>query len=144
MTDPASPLDAPFRSRRGRAMALTMAGVSLSLFAALAILIRGWGPADRLLMFGLGLAMAAVLTRYAVISAVPLPHGLKVRNLFLSRAVPWDDIEDVTFPEGDAWAKLDLADGDDLAVMAIQRADGESARVEADRLARVVLSHRPR
>ena len=58
MTDPASPLDAPFRSRRGRAMALTMAGVSLSLFAALAILIRGWGPADRLLMFGLGLAMA--------------------------------------------------------------------------------------
>jgi hypothetical protein len=79
-----------------------------------------------------------------VISAVPLPHGLKVRNLFLSRIVPWDDIEDVTFPEGDAWAKLDLADGDDLAVMAIQRADGESARVEADRLARVVLSHRPR
>ena len=89
-------------------------------------------------------AMAAFLTRYAVISAVPLPHGLKVRNLFLSRIVPWDDIEDVTFPEGDAWAKLDLADGDDLAVMAIQRADGESARVEADRLARLVLSHRPR
>ena len=72
MTDPASPLDAPFRSRRGRAMALTMAGVSLSLFAVLAILIRGWGPADRLLMFGLGLAMAAVLTRYAVISAALL------------------------------------------------------------------------
>ena len=36
---------------------------------------------------------------------------------------------------------LDLADGDTLAVMAIQGADGERGRVEATRLATLVAEH---
>lgn len=133
-------LDAPFRSRRGRTMALTMAGVSLALFALLAIFVHGWAVGDRLLMFGLGAVMALFLHRYAAIVAVPRPEGLYVRNLFLTRTVPWDEILGVRFPEGDAWAHLDLAEGDTLAVMAVQRADAQGAQTEAQRLAELVAS----
>jgi hypothetical protein len=65
---------------------------------------------------------------------------LHVRNLFLARTVPWDEILGVRFPEGDAWAHLDLAEGDTLAVMAVQRADAQGAQTEAQRLAELVAS----
>ena len=79
---------------------LTMAGVSLSLFAVLAILIRGWGPADRLHVRarpGHGRRSHPVCRDQRRPAAA---WSRWVRNLFLSRIVPWDDIEDVTFPRG--------------------------------------------
>jgi hypothetical protein len=39
------------------------------------------------------------------------------------------------------WVTLELDDGDELAVMAVQRADGQVAREEALRLARIVDRH---
>ena len=45
------------------------------------------------------------------------------------------------FGGGEPWVTLDLADGDTLAVMAIQRADGEDAVAEARRLATLVDVH---
>ena len=137
---PEPPLDGPFRPRRGRAMALTMAGAALVVFGLVAVLVPHWGPGDRLMMFGFGAAMAAYLWRYAAITAVARPEGLYVRNLFLARTVPWDEILGVRFPEGDAWAHLDLAEGDTLAVMAIQRADAATGQHEGHRLATLVAS----
>ena len=42
--------------------------------------------------------------------------------------------------DGDPWVMLDLSDGDVLAVMAIQRADGAYAVAEARRLATLVAA----
>ncbi len=50
----------------------------------------------------------------------------------------WDEILEVRFPDGAPWVTLELDDADELAVMAIQRADGPLARQEALRLARIV------
>ena len=54
----------------------------------------------------------------------------------------WGDIVEVRFPDGAPWASLELDDTEELAVMAIQRVDGEVARSEAHRLAGLVPQHR--
>ncbi len=133
-----TPLDAPFRPRRGRVVPLVMGAVAVLLTSAVAVGMRlagSWTGPDQLLMVGLGLAIAGFLWRYASIRAVPREEGLTVRNLLVTRTVPWDEILAVRFPEGDPWVSLELDDTDVLAVMAIQRVDGERGRAEAVRLA---------
>ena len=143
--DEAAAPDAPFRPRRGRAMPLVMASTAVVVCVVSAVLLaqaREWGPADQVALVAFGVAIAAFLLRYASIRAVPDAEGLSVRNLLLSRRVSWEDVVDVRFPDGAPWVTLDLADDDELAVMAIQRADGEAGRAEARRLAALVVSHR--
>jgi hypothetical protein len=89
----------------------------------------------------LGVAGAAFLWRYAVIRAVPSPTGLRVVNLFSSRELEWAQILRVGFSGGAPWAVLELTDTEELAVMAIQRADGERADREASRLAALIEHH---
>ena len=140
---PPSPIDpeAPFRPRRGRVLPLVMAGVAVVVCTVVAIGMGAggvWQVGDQLALVGLGLALAAFLGRYASIKAVPDDAGLTVRNLMLTRTVTWDEIIEVRFPDGAPWVTVELDDGDELAVMAIQRADGHVARDEALRLARMV------
>ena len=101
-----------------------------------------WRLGDQLLLVGLGLAIAAFLWRYASIRAVPDAGGLVVRNLLLTRRVAWDEVVEVRFPQGAPWVSLDLADDDEIAVMAVQRADGDRAMAEAVRLVGLVDRHR--
>ena len=139
--------DAPFRPRRGRVLPLTMAGVTLVVCAVVAVAMGGtglWGPGDQLALVGLGLGLALFLLRYASIRAVPDADGLTVRNLVVTRRVRWGEIVEVRFPDGAPWVSIELDDTDELAVMAIQRADGELSRAEAQRLARLVAEHRRR
>ena len=118
-----------------------MAGVAVVVCTVVAIGMGAggvWQVGDQLALVGLGLALAAFLGRYASIKAVPDDEGLTVRNLMLTRTVTWDEIIEVRFPDGAPWVTVELDDGDELAVMAIQRADGQVARDEALRLARMV------
>lgn len=137
----------PFRPRRGRRVASIGAGVAVVLFGVVAILMPGpgeggdWQPIDRIAMWGLGWAIAALLIRYARIGAWPRESGLFVRNLILGRAIPWSEIEDVRFGGGEPWVSLDLVDGETVAVMAIQRADAAYAQDEAQRLVRLIETH---
>ena len=145
MSAPTRSLDAPFRPRRGRVVPLVMAAVAIALTTVVAVAMGSvgvWGGADQLMLVGFGVAIAAFLWRYASIRAVPRGDGLRVRNLLLSRTVPWDDILAVRFPDGDPWVSLELADTDILAVMAIQRVDGERGREEAVRLATLLARRR--
>ena len=81
---------------------------------------------------------AAFLARHALVRAVPDAAGLTVRNLVHTRRVEWAEVVSVRFGQGRPWVSLDLADGDTLAVMAIQSADGARAMREARRLATLV------
>jgi MFS family permease len=134
----------PFRSRRGRLVAAVMGVLALVVFGVIAVLLptnaglTTWQPADRALVFGIGVAIALVCWRYASIRAVPDLDGLVVRNLVVTRTVTWAQVIDVEFGGGTPWVTLELDDTDTLAVMAIQRADGESAMAEAKRLAGLV------
>lgn len=137
---------APFRSRRGRAVALGIAIVALLMFAVLALLLPSkaggaiWGPADQLMFFAIGVVIAYLAWRYAAISAIPTREGLVVRNLILTRTLEWPEIVGVQFGGGAPWVQLDLADSDTLAVMAIQKADGPFSVREASRLAALVAA----
>ena len=51
------------------------------------------------------------------------------------------EVEAVRFHGGAAWPVLALRDGDEVAVMAVQKADGGSASGEAQRLAQLVARH---
>ena len=125
-----------------------MAVVSVVLFGVLALLFAGpdaggdWVVADRIMMAVLGVSLAAVLWRWALITAIPDESGLTVHNLVGRRHIRWDEIDDVSFVDGDPWASLHLKDTETVAVMAIQRADGDSARGEAQRLADLVALSR--
>ena len=144
MTTPAPDLYAPFRPRRGRAVAMTMASLSVVIFTGFAVLAPtpaeggSFAAGDRIMMVALGLAIAAFLWRYTAIKAVPDEDGIAVRNLILSRRVEWDEVEAVRFHGGAAWPVLALHDGDEVAVMAVQKADGGSASSEATRLASIL------
>ncbi len=131
----------PFRPLRARVVATTVAVVAIVLFGAIGAFVPGAGPADRIGIAAFGLALAALMWRYATLSAVPLPEGLRVRNLMTTRTLEWGEIVGVHLQVGAPWVSLDLDDGDTIAVMAIQKADGERGRLEASRLARLVDRH---
>ena len=142
-TAPSGDAFATFRPRRGRAVAFGDAWASLAVFGGLAVLMPAetlgqWSIVDRLMFFALGVAIAVVAWRYASISAVPTREGLVVRNLVLTRTLSWPEVVGVQFGGGEPWVSLDLDDGDTLAVMAIQKADGDVAGREASRLAALV------
>jgi hypothetical protein len=139
---------AVFRPRRGRRVALTMGVLSLLIFAGGALLLPrvdpafgGWGVVDRLLVAFLGVAVSALLWRYASIRAVPSTQGLVIRNLVITRRLEWTQIVRVQFGGGAPWVSVDLDDTDTVAVMAIQRADGADGRAEAARLSALVQVH---
>ncbi len=134
---------APFRPKRGRAVALGVVWCSLALFGIIAVVMPAqaggrWGLGDRLMFFGLGVAVAFVAWRYASIAAVPSRAGLLVRNLVVTRTLEWSEVVGIQFGGGEPWVSLDLEDGDTIAVMAIQKADGPVAGREASRLAALV------
>lgn len=152
-TRPAGAPDAPqppgaafatFRPRRGRAVALGAAVVVALTFALGAFLLPGpsslgqWRVGDRLILTAFGLVLAWFLLRYASIRAVPTRETLTVRNILTTRTLEWSEIVGVQFAGGDPWVRLDLADTEVLAVMAIQKSDGAVGRAEAARLAALV------
>jgi hypothetical protein len=140
---------ATFRPRRGRAVSVSFAALSVVVFGLIAVLLPGpesggqWTIGDRVFFMGVGLSIAALLWRYATIRATPTREGLTVRNLFTTRTVSWQSVVDVRFSGGDPWVTLELDDTDTLAVMAVQKADGTYGRGEASRLAALVQALGP-
>ena len=131
-------LAAPFRPRLARAVTLAVAVAVLVLTVVLVLTMPGLAVLDQVGFALFGLAIVWFCWRQASVVAVPDATGLRVRNLLVTRHVTWAEIVSVRFGQGRAWVQLDLADGDTLAVMGVQRADGERAEREARRLATLV------
>lgn len=55
------------------------------------------------------------------------PSGISVRNALGYKLIAWSDVVDVSFPPGARWARIDLADDEYTAAMAIQAVDKERA-----------------
>ena len=136
---------APFRPRFARVVTLVIGALIAVGTVALIVLLPQFYDRDVVLdLLGIGfvgLFGAWFCWRQASVVAVPDDNGIYVRNLIYSRRLEWAEVVLVRFGEGRPWAQLDLADGDTLAVMGIQRADGDRARQEAARLAALVQAH---
>jgi hypothetical protein len=138
-------VDAPFRPVRARWVAIGFAVAQAVVLIALAVAAPGDGPIpwhwyDRAGVVLVAALAAWVLSLFARLRADPRPRGLVVRNVIHRTELEWPQIVAVRFGAGDPWVTLDLDDGDVLAVMAIQRADGEHGMAEARRLAALVAA----
>lgn len=87
--------------------------------------VVAFGPADQVAMFGLGLAVAVGVLLFGRPRVDADEHGVRVRNIATSQDVPWERVAAVRFEEKSSWASLQLRNGDELAVLALQASDGE-------------------
>lgn len=136
----------PFRPRAARWVSTVVAGVFVVVMLGLAFVVPSYATVTVAWLDRLGFALVAaggawLLLRHAAVRADPSPDGLTVRNLTTTRTVAWPEIVSVRFGHGHPWVQLDLADGETLAVMGIQRSDGARAVAEARRLATLVAHH---
>ncbi|WP_317618862.1 PH domain-containing protein [Cellulomonas palmilytica] len=129
----------PFRPRLARLASLGLAGVVVVATVVLVVLMPGLTSLDVASFALFALAIVWFCWRQASVAAVPDENGITVRNLLVTTRLTWAQVVAVRF--GDSpWVQLDLADGDTLAVMGIQRADGERAQAEARRLSTLVAA----
>lgn len=129
-----------YRTFRGRFTTPTAWSMSAALAAGcvyIAAVAEGPGAdsaVNRVSIIVVGFFFALLTVRFAAVRAEPDPEGLTVVNYARRRRLEWAEIITVRFGSGDPWVHLDLADGTVLAVMAVQRADGEHGMAEARRL----------
>jgi Bacterial PH domain len=121
----------PVRLRR---VAIVVAVVVVVLFTVIAALLGNtasegveFGLGDQVAMVVLGLLIAAGVLLIARPTVVADVDGLRVRNIWTTKDVPWEVVRLVSFPDGSPWAMLELADDDRLALLAVQASDGPRA-----------------
>jgi hypothetical protein len=122
------------RPVRARSVAIASAAVVVLLFVVIAGLLGRtssegveFGPGDQVAMVLLGVLVAAGLLLLARPAVSADLDGVRVRNLFTTKDVPWEIVREVSFRDGTPWAMLDLADDDQIAVLAVQAVDGQHA-----------------
>lgn len=147
MTTPAE-LYAPIRPRAARWVSWALLAATVVATVGLIVVMYagdlGMTPGDTVGTLAVGSLIAWFCYRQATVAALPDTSGLTVRNLIVVRRLAWAEIITVRYGDGRSWAQLDLSDGDTLAVMGIQRADGDFAQGEARRLATLVAIHEAR
>jgi hypothetical protein len=135
-----------FRPRRARQVIYPVAVVVVAAMVLGAVIAPDTGPTpfallDRLAVVGLGLVIAAGLHRLAAVRVVAGPAGLEVVNIVRRTPLAWAQVVSVRMARDDPWVMLDLSDGQSLAAMGIQQADGAYGIDQARRLARLVAEH---
>ncbi len=127
----------PFEPRLAKRVSYALIVLVVLATAAMVALLSGVDGFNKLSFAVFGVLIVWFCWRQASVSATPDEQGLTVRNLVVTTRLEWADIVAVRF--GDRpWVQLDIANGDTLAVMGVQRADGDFARAEAQRLADLV------
>ena len=126
-----------FRPCLARQVSLAVALAVLVGTAVLVVVVPGLNAGDRVGFVLFGIALAWFCWREASVRLVADERGATVRNLIVTTRLEWADVVAVRFGER-PWVQLDLANGDTLAVMGIQRADGPGAQEQARQLATLV------
>jgi len=107
--------------------------LTVALFVVIAAVLRTQPTgvyfrfADQVALVLLGLLIAGGLLLLARPRVRADAEGIEVRNILVTRRLPWSLVERVAFPDGASWARLDLPDDEYIAVLAIQAVDGQRA-----------------
>ncbi len=130
----------PLGTRVVAATAAVGMGVALAfLWKSLPASVRAdFSTFQRVTLLVFFAVMLAVLFGLFRTSARAEESGLLVVNGYRTHRLEWAEIISVSLNPNRPWAVLDLADGETVAVMAIQSADGARASRSARELAGVV------
>lgn len=121
------------RARKTPRYAMAAAVVVFAVFLVPAVLLRSsqtgvhFRVVDQVSMVVIGLVLAGgalLLTRPRLRANA---DGVLVRNAFAERGYTWDTVQGLSFPDGVAWARIELPDDEYLPVLAIQANDNEHA-----------------
>lgn len=131
------------RPKKVRILATVGAVVFVVVFTVVAVLLRNTPTgvyfylSDQIAMVVLGvlLAMGALMFGRPRVRADL--EGVEVRNMLGTRHYPWSVVEQVSFPESSAWARLELPDDEYVPIMAVQAIDGERAVLAMRELRRI-------
>jgi len=136
-----------------RVMRLVCAGVAavvLAVMVVVAILLKSsstgvvsFQTSDQVAMIGLGLLIAAGILLLARPRVDADDAGVRVRNILGSHDLPWSAVRSVRFDRKSSWATLLLVTGEEVAVLAIQSADGERAVAATEGLRALLAANRP-
>jgi hypothetical protein len=128
------------RPRRLLRVAWAGAVVTVAMFVTVAAVLRNtdtgvyFRAADQVAMVLLGLFIAGGILLLARPRVRADAAGIEVRNIVVTRYVPWELVTGVAFPDGASWARLDLPDDEYIPLLAIQATDRGYA---ADGIAKV-------
>ena len=131
------------RPRLALWLSTVSAVVVLVVFVIIAVVLRDVATgvyfrlADQVAMVAIGAFVAGGLLLFARPRVRADERGIEVRNVGLSRSLPWSEVQRVAFPDGASWARLDLPDFEYLPVLAIQAVDRQHA-VDAIRKVRAL------
>jgi Bacterial PH domain len=148
--DGGTPMGGPartvFRPRRGRLVVYASAVAVCTTLVVIALLLpssgaSGWGVGSQVAVILMALGVGWFMHRLAAVRVVASPAGVTVVNILTRRQLEWAEIVGVRLLRDDPWMMLDLAEGEQLAAMGVQKADGERAQEQARVFARMVNEH---
>jgi hypothetical protein len=132
-------------------MTALMAGALVVAMTVVAVLLKSsttgvvaFHTSDQVAMVGLGLALGAGVLLVGRSRVDADAEGIRVRNVVMNHELPWSAVRAVRFNEHSPWATLVLANDDELAVSAVQAADGDRALVAVRGLRALLADHQAR
>jgi hypothetical protein len=137
------------RPWRVRWVAWICAVVLLGVMVTVALLLRTvstgvyFRAADQVALVVLGVLLALGVLSLTLARVRADAAGVEVRNLLITRTVPWSDVLEIGFPSGSRWARLELPDDEYLPVSAIQLVDGQRAVAAIEQLRAVHARYAP-
>lgn len=122
------------RPRRLTRVCWLVAGLVVVVFGVLAVAL-GRGPegdaqfrlADQIAFFVLGLIVAGITLLFTRARVTATAEGVRVRNPFGTKDVPWQVVREVRLDDGAPWAVLELHDDETVSMLAVQSNDGDAA-----------------
>jgi hypothetical protein len=135
-----SELELEIRPRRVRWVAWIAAIALFAVMVFVAVALRQVSTGvyfrtdDQVAMVVLGLLISLGVLMPTLARVRADADGVEVRNLLITRRLPWSEVLEVSFPDGSRWARLELADDEYLPVSAIQLVDGQHAVTAIGRL----------
>jgi hypothetical protein len=78
-------------------------------------------------MIGLGVVGAGIALSFLRLRVRADEKGIEVTNVTSKRYFPWQVVTAINFTDKMTWATVELADDDEMSIMAIQVSDKERA-----------------
>jgi hypothetical protein len=141
MTQSPPHLPVSWRPRRGRLVSHGLGVLTFVAIAAVAVVTPTFRPIDRAALIVLGGAVTAALYFFGRCELRAGPSGLTVVNVLRTTTLDWAEIVDAHMASGEPWPTLDLTDGNTIAAMGIQAADGERGAQALAELRALIAQH---